>query len=96
MTTLDNSTQSDNIITAENVQHTTNDTDSELEVTLASRRMSNRKTPQDYMHATPVPTVKYMLDFTLNRFTRWLRILGIDARLETDDEERERTKGQRM
>ena len=96
MTTLDNSTLSDNIITAENVQHTTNDTDSELEVTLASRRMSNRKTPQDYMHATPVPTVKYMLDFTLNRFTRWLRILGIDARLETDDEERERTKGQRM
>jgi uncharacterized protein with PIN domain len=37
-----------------------------------------------------------MLDFTLNRFTRWLRILGIDAALETDDEERERTQGQRM
>ena len=93
MTTLDNSTQCDNIITTTN---STNDTDSEVEVTLASRRMSNRKTPQDYMHATPVPTVKYMLDFTLNRFTRWLRILGIDARLETNDEERERTKGQRM
>jgi len=35
--------------------------------------------------------VKYMLDYTLNRFTRWLRILGIDATLETEEEEKERT-----
>ena len=35
--------------------------------------------------------VTYMLDFTLNRLTRWLRILGLDAALETDKEERERT-----
>ena len=35
--------------------------------------------------------VKYMLDFTLNRLTRWLRILGLDAALETDKEERKRT-----
>eukprot|EP00978_Attheya_sp_CCMP212_P000658 scaffold1312_cov54-Attheya_sp.AAC.2 len=40
--------------------------------------------------------VRYLLDFTLNRFTRWLRILGIDAALETDQEEKERTKEGRM
>ena len=94
--TLVDSTQVDNTTTDKMNQDTTNDTCNEPEATLASRRMSNHKSPQDYIHAIPVPTVKYMLDFTLNRFTRWLRILGIDARLETDDEERERTKGQRM
>ncbi|GMH63764.1 hypothetical protein TrRE_jg9052, partial [Triparma retinervis] len=30
---------------------------------------------------------RYMLDFTLNRFCRWLRMLGIDAALETPEEE---------
>jgi uncharacterized protein with PIN domain len=35
--------------------------------------------------------VKYMLDFTLNRLARWLRILGLDAALESDKEERQRT-----
>ena len=39
-----------------------------------------------------IPCVKYMLDYTLNRFYRWLRILGIDAALETEEEERLRTK----
>jgi hypothetical protein len=69
----------------------------ELQAALMSRRMNNHKSPQDYTHITPTTSsVKYMLDFTLNRFTRWLRILGIDARLETDEEERERTKGQKM
>ena len=38
------------------------------------------------------PAVRYLLDFTLNRFTRWLRILGIDAALETEDEEKRRTR----
>jgi hypothetical protein len=41
---------------------------------------------------TEPPKVRYMLDFTLNRFCRWLRILGIDAALETEEEERQRTK----
>ena len=36
--------------------------------------------------------VQYMLDFTLNRFSRWLRILGVDAALETNEEEIQRTK----
>jgi len=35
--------------------------------------------------------VKYLLDVTLNKFTRWLRILGQDAALETAEEERLRT-----
>jgi uncharacterized protein with PIN domain/mRNA deadenylase 3'-5' endonuclease subunit Ccr4 len=38
------------------------------------------------------PQIKYLLDFTLNRFARWLRILGVDAALETDSEEIQRTK----
>jgi len=38
------------------------------------------------------PQIRYMLDFTLNRFTRWLRILGIDAALETEEEEKQRTR----
>jgi mRNA deadenylase 3'-5' endonuclease subunit Ccr4/uncharacterized protein with PIN domain len=40
--------------------------------------------------------VKYMLDFTLNKFCRWMRILGLDAALETEDEEQERTKNANM
>ncbi|KAL7518345.1 hypothetical protein ACHAWX_003186 [Stephanocyclus meneghinianus] len=76
------------------VNHDSNYTD--LQATLAFRRLNNHKSPQDYQHLTPTPNVKYMLDFTLNRFTRWLRILGIDAALETDEEERERTQGQRI
>lgn len=42
------------------------------------------------------PKVKYLLDFTLNRFCRWLRILGLDAALETEKEEKERTKDAKM
>ena len=38
------------------------------------------------------PQVRYMLDYTLNRFCRWLRILGLDAALETEEEEKLRTK----
>ncbi len=38
---------------------------------------------------------RYLLDITLNKFTRWLRILGLDAELETEEEEKARTrKGQ--
>lgn len=37
------------------------------------------------------PEIRYLLDATLNRFCRWLRILGIDAALETEEEERIRT-----
>jgi hypothetical protein len=36
--------------------------------------------------------IRYLLDFTLNRFCRWLRILGIDSVLETEQEEKLRTK----
>ena len=38
-----------------------------------------------------VQPVKYLLDMTLNKFTRWLRILGQDAALETPEEEKLRT-----
>jgi len=65
----------------------------ELKATLASRRLNEHKTPQDYQHSTPPSPVKYVLDYTLNRFTRWLRILGIDAVLETIEQEHERTHG---
>jgi mRNA deadenylase 3'-5' endonuclease subunit Ccr4/uncharacterized protein with PIN domain len=35
---------------------------------------------------------RYICDYTLNRFTRWLRILGVDCALETAEEELLRTK----
>jgi len=35
--------------------------------------------------------IRYLLDYTLNRLCRWLRILGIDAALETEEEEKLRT-----
>lgn len=38
-----------------------------------------------------VPPVRYLLDINLNKFTRWLRILGLDATLETVEEEKLRT-----
>lgn len=40
----------------------------------------------------PVKPIQYLLDYTLNRFCRWLRILGIDSVLETEEEEKLRTK----
>ncbi|CAB9522282.1 transcription complex subunit 6-like [Seminavis robusta] len=38
------------------------------------------------------PQIRYLLDYTLNRLCRWFRILGIDAALETADQEIQRTK----
>ena len=68
----------------------------DLKLTLEWRRKHKHNTPQDYQHAMPPMSVKYVLDYTLNRFTRWLRILGIDATLETLEEEKERTSGGNM
>lgn len=48
------------------------------------------------LSATKDPSVRYLLDFTLNKFCRWLRILGVDASLETEEEERLRTKEGRI
>jgi len=50
--------------------------------TLNDTRTSKNKTPGN---------VRYLLDFTLNKLCRWLRILGLDTALETDEEERFRT-----
>lgn len=36
--------------------------------------------------------LRYLVDYSLNRLCRWLRILGIDCEIETDAEERQRTK----
>ena len=65
----------------------------ELKKALASRRLSNHVSPQDYQRLTSAILVKYICDYTLNKFCRWLRILGIDATLETEAEEKERTTG---
>lgn len=63
----------------------------DLKKALASRRLNTHVSPQDYKHSTsPIP-VRYICDYTLNKFTRWLRILGIDTTLETEAEEKERT-----
>jgi uncharacterized protein with PIN domain/mRNA deadenylase 3'-5' endonuclease subunit Ccr4 len=46
---------------------------------------------QQYLQI-PQKQVRYLLDYNLNRLCRWFRILGLDAGLETEDEERMRTK----
>ena len=44
--------------------------DDDSNASLAIRRLMKHNTPQDYEHSTPPLPVKYMLDYTLNRFTR--------------------------
>lgn len=58
----------------------------DLSIAATEAKKENDKSPQ----------IRYMLDFTLNRFTRWLRILGIDAALETEEEEIQRTRENNM
>lgn len=71
----------------EDVESNSND----LRTVLDSRRLNTHISPQDYQHSTsPIP-VRYICDYTLNKFTRWLRILGLDVTLETEAEEKERT-----
>ena len=47
-----------------------NGADDHSKASLAMRRVLKHNTPQDYHHSTPPLPVKYMLDYTLNRFTR--------------------------
>ena len=47
-----------------------NSADDDSKESLAMRRLLKQNTPQDYQHSTPPLPVKYMLDYTLNRFTR--------------------------
>ncbi len=53
---------------------TTNDAatfdDDGLIASLAWSRLHQRNTPQDYQHSLPPLKIKYMLDYTLNRFAR--------------------------
>jgi uncharacterized protein with PIN domain len=53
-------------------------------LTLSNEEFSNEKEPS-------FPKIRYILDATLNKLCRWLRILGIDTALETEEEERIRT-----
>jgi mRNA deadenylase 3'-5' endonuclease subunit Ccr4/uncharacterized protein with PIN domain len=46
--------------------------------------------------SSSIPNMKYLLDATLNKFCRWLRILGQDAALETEVEEKLRTSQGKM
>jgi uncharacterized protein with PIN domain len=41
--------------------------------------------------AEDIPRIRYLLDASLNKLCRWLRILGQDVALETDKEEKLRT-----
>jgi uncharacterized protein with PIN domain len=53
--------------------------------------------PRDGQSNTQTPRpVRYLLDNTLNKLCRWLRILGLDAALETDEEEKIRTSQAKM
>ena len=60
---------------------------------LADRMTRELSLSSDDSWNTPFePRVRYMLDNTLNKLCRWLRILGQDAALESDVEERLRTQ----
>jgi hypothetical protein len=48
----------------------TNIDDDGLKASLAWSKLHQRITPQDYQHSIPPLKIKYMLDYTLNRFTR--------------------------
>lgn len=63
-------------------------TDTELLATHLSKSLS---LDQGEASVSLIP-IRYLLDFTLNRFCRWLRILGIDSVLETEKEEKLRTR----
>lgn len=56
----------------------------------------NDATTNDEMSQNDIPKMKYLLDVTLNKFCRWLRILGQDATLETDEQEKLRTSEGKM
>lgn len=64
---------------------------------ITKEKMTNEATGNDTQTSASLkPKVKYLLDYTLNRFCRWLRILGVDAALETEQEEKERTRDGNM
>ena len=64
---------------------------------LTKQKMVNEATGNGTQASSSLkPKVKYLLDYTLNRFCRWLRILGLDAALETEQEEKERTRDGNM
>lgn len=44
--------------------------DDGLKASIAWSKLHQRNTPQDYQHLLPPMKIKYMLDYTLNRFTR--------------------------
>ena len=52
--------------------------------------------PSSSSSSSPPPQIRYLLDFTLNKLCRWLRILGIDTALESSEEEQLRTGEGRM
>ena len=51
---------------------------------------------QNRISTTHPPQMRYLLDFTLNKLCRWLRILGQDTALESTEEEIARTKQGKM
>lgn len=72
------------------------ETDEELLEWTLSRKLNVRDPSADqgpaHTNNDSVKPIRYLLDFTLNRFCRWLRILGIDSVLENEEEEKLRTK----
>ena len=61
---------------------------------ITSNNISTPRKLPSYQEASDVigsATPRYLLDITLNKLTRWLRILGIDAELESGEEEKART-----
>jgi len=79
------------------IQPPTDQNKSEGDTTEAGTKIgSSRSSSYDLAERDSLLRVRYLCDMTLNKFTRWLRILGIDAALETEAEEKARTKEGKM
>lgn len=76
--------------------HPDTDSNDNGDATSLADRIANLQLTQQHATPTEPPRVRYLLDSTLNKLCRWLRILGVDTALETEEEEKARTGQGRM
>jgi uncharacterized protein with PIN domain len=83
----------------QNLVHTADEVDATMISDMTAMKLTHTKnvtTNQTYCDDNnndmdTTPQMRYLLDASLNKLCRWLRILGQDAAIETDDEEKLRT-----
>ena len=81
-------TEVQNIIHTDIIDETLSNNMDALKLT---ETLNNTANKIEYDANAAMPQIRYLLDASLNKLCRWLRILGLDAAIETDDEEKLRT-----